>query len=82
MKQRVISAIVAAIIVVPIFLLGGWVFNLGVVVLASLAYLEILKLKESHKNFPNIIRVLGFLALVLVTLSGFNIGFYNMGYHL
>ena len=37
MKQRVISAIVAAIIVIPLFLLGGWVFNAGVVALAALA---------------------------------------------
>ena len=79
MKTRVISAIVAAIIVIPLFLLGGWIFNLGVVIIASLAYLEILKLKESHKNFPNIIRVLGFLALALTVLSGFNIGFYSYG---
>ena len=44
MKQRVISAIVAAIIVIPLFLLGGWVFNAGVVALAALAYFEIINL--------------------------------------
>ena len=75
MKQRVISAIVAAIIVIPLFLLGGWVFNAGVVALAALAYFEIIKLKESHNKLSNNIRIIGFLCLELIVLSGFDIGF-------
>ena len=78
MKTRVISAIVAAIIVVPLVLIGGWVFNLGVAVLAALGYLEIIKLKESHNNLPNIIRLFGFLALELVTL--YNSNTYGLSY--
>ncbi len=79
MKQRVISAIVAAIIVIPIFLLGGWVFNLGVVALGILAYLEIVKLKESHGTLPNNVRIIGLLCLVLTILSGFDLGFSSGG---
>ena len=75
MKQRVISAIVAAIIVIPLFLLGGWVFNAGVVALAALAYFEIINLKESHNKLSNNIRIIGFLCLELIVLSGFDIGF-------
>ena len=75
MKQRVISAIIAAIIVIPLFLLGGWVFNIGVVILGALAYLEILKLKVSHNKIPNKVRIIGFLCLELIVLSGFDIGF-------
>ena len=75
MKQRVISAIIAAIIVIPLFLLGGWVFNIGVVILGALAYLEILKLKVSHNKIPNKVRIIGFLCLELIILSGFDIGF-------
>ena len=78
MKTRVISAIVAAIIVVPLVIIGGWVFSLGVAVLAALAFLEIIKLKESHGNLPNIIRLLGFLALELVTL--YNPSTYGLSY--
>ncbi len=75
MKTRIISAIIAAIIVVPLFLLGGWFFNAGVVILAALAYLEILQLKVSHNTLPSAIRIMGFLGLELITLSNFNIGF-------
>ena len=77
MKTRVISAIVAAAIVIPIFLYGKWLFSLGAVILASLAYLELLKLKESHKNFPNIVRLLGFLSLVHIVLYKNNL--YSVG---
>ena len=75
MKQRVISAIVAAVIVIPIYLLGGWVFNLGVVAIGASAYLEILKLKVSHNTIPNSVRVIGFLCLELIVLSGFDLNF-------
>ena len=79
MKQRVISAIIAAIIVVPLFILGGWTFNLGVVALGALAYLEILKIKVSHNKIPNTVRIMGFLCLELIILSGFDIGFSSNG---
>ena len=79
MKQRVISAIVAGIIVIPIFLLGGWAFNFGVVALGALAYLEILKLKVSHGSIPNSVRIIGSLCLELIILSGFDIGFTSNG---
>ena len=79
MKQRVISAIVAAIIVIPLFLLGGWAFNLGVVALGAIAYLEMLKLKVSHNKIPNRVRIMGFLCLELTVLSGFDISFSSNG---
>ena len=79
MKQRVISAIIAAIIVIPIYLIGGWVFNFGVVAIGALAFLEILKLKVSHNTIPNGVRVLGFLCLELIVLSGFDLGFSSNG---
>ena len=75
MKQRVISAAVAAVIVIPLFIIGGWPFNLGVAIIAALAFIEIMKLKESHSALPNIIRIIGFLAIELVTLSGYNVAF-------
>ena len=79
MKQRVISAIIAAIIVIPIYLLGGWIFNLGIVMLGALAYIEVLKLRVSHNQIPNGVRVVGFLCLELIILSGFDIGFSSNG---
>ena len=73
MKTRVISAIVAIAIVVPLFLLGGIPWAVGVAIVAALAYNEIVNLKESHHPFPNEIKVLGFLALEVLTLSRFKV---------
>jgi len=77
MKKRLISAIVAIAIVIPLFIVGGWLFNLGVAVVAALAYLEIINLNK--KRYSNIIRLIGFLCLELVTLSSFNTYFYGTG---
>lgn len=75
MKQRVISAIVALAIVIPLFLLGKITWALGVAVVASFAYYETLGLKESHKPYPNYIKILGFLGVELITLNNYIIGY-------
>ena len=77
MKTRVISAIVAIAIIIPIFIIGKWVFNFGVAIMSALAYLEIIKLNS--KSYSNKIRLVGFLCLELITLSSFNTYFYSTG---
>ena len=79
MKQRVISAIVAIAIIVPIFIIGGYAFSLGAAILAALAYYETINLKESHKPYPNFIKVLGFICVELITLNRFEASFVLYG---
>lgn len=79
MKQRVISAIVALAIIIPIFIIGGYAFALGAAIVAALAYYETLNLKESHKTYPNFIKVLGFICVELITLSRFEASFVLYG---
>lgn len=50
MKQRLISAIVALIIVVPLVILGGIWFEIGVSILGLLAMKEVLNLKKLPKS--------------------------------
>lgn len=69
MKKRIISAVIAIILVAVCFLLGVIPFTIGVAALAALGYLETLDLKESHKPYPKYIKVLGFLCLELIILS-------------
>ena len=78
MKKRLISAIIAIALIVPLFLLGGLFFNIGVVIIGALAYLEIVKLNST--KYSNLIRILGFLCLELITLSSFDIGYYGTGF--
>ena len=69
MKTRIISAIIAAVIAIPLILLGGYFFAAFACVLAALAYKEMIDLKESHKKFPLLMAFLGFLAMIVIVLS-------------
>ena len=68
MKQRVISAIIALIIFIPIFMIGGVVFNIACYVLTLLGLREFMKAKEKIKKFPDFIR---FVTYIMVTLLYF-----------
>ncbi|ELK44776.1 phosphatidate cytidylyltransferase [Halobacillus sp. ACCC02827] len=46
MKQRTITAVVAALIFIPIIMLGGWPFQAFVYIIASIALLELIRMKK------------------------------------
>ena len=68
MKTRIISAIVALIIVVPLIALGGIYYTLGICVIAALGYKEIIDLPASHGKIPNMMVFLGLISLLTLTL--------------
>ena len=63
MKTRIISAIVAALIVIPIFYYGGFAYRLGVGVLAVIGYTEFLMAKETKKRLPDLVKIIGYITL-------------------
>ena len=69
MKKRIISAIVMAIILIPLLILGGHFFAAAVGVIAALAYKEIVNLKK--EGYPNIMLFLGFLSLISLVFSNY-----------
>lgn len=78
MKQRVISAAVALAIVIPLLILRGIPFAIGVGIVSILALKEILDLKTSHQALPNIIKFIAtlcVLTLVYVTYDAHSIIF-------
>lgn len=67
MKQRAISAIVVLSIFIPVFLVGGFVFNLFAILLGLLALKEILQIREpQHKLSSGMKLYVGLLFLALV----------------
>lgn len=72
MKKRVISAIVALIIVIPLLLTGGVLYNGGVVILSLLALREFLKARETKKELPLFINFISYIILVLIVATGVN----------
>ena len=69
MKQRVISAVVAIIIVVPLLLLGGIPFAIGIGLLGAVALWELLRLRDKKKPYPMVVKILSFICVELTIFS-------------
>lgn len=69
MKKRIISAVVALSIVIPLILLGGIYFELLICLVGALAFKEIIDLKKSHGNIPNMVVLIGLVSLLSLILS-------------
>lgn len=68
MKTRIISAIVALIIVVPLIALGGIYYTLGICLIAALGYKEIIDLPKSHGKIPNTMIFIGLISILTLIL--------------
>jgi phosphatidate cytidylyltransferase len=79
MKQRVISAIVAALIVIPLLVIGGIPFIVGIALLAAIGLWEILRLKDKETPYPIIVKIISFICLELFVLNKFEGDFINTG---
>ncbi len=69
MKVRLISAIIALIIAIPITIMGGMLFQIGVLILAMLGLKEFMDIKESKKKIPNFMKLISYLFVALITFS-------------
>lgn len=63
MKQRVISAIVAFMIFIPIFIIGGNLFNIAFFILTLVGLREFMNAREREKKFPDFIRLISYVLI-------------------
>lgn len=83
MKQRVISAVIALIIVIPILLLGGYFFYAGVGVLAIIGFYEIISVREKKDKLPMFMKVGALIVYLCIALSSITSkGSFNIDYRL
>ena len=68
MKKRIISAIVALAILLPIIYKGGIAFNILVYVLSILSIKEMLDVKETKKELPAFIKFISYIIVTLLVL--------------
>lgn len=68
MKKRIISAILMAVICIPLIFIGGLPLRIGVGLLSILAYKEVIELK-GIKNYPASVVVSGLLIMILLVFS-------------
>lgn len=69
MKQRIISAIVALMILVPIIILGGNIFIGAVYIIALLGLKEFMDIKETKKSIPLFIKIMNVIFFTVIILS-------------
>ncbi len=71
LKVRVISAIVALIIVIPMLIYGKYPFYIGVGVIGIIGFNEMLSLLDKEKRLPLLVRYIATACFVLLTMVGF-----------
>lgn len=65
MKTRIISAIVALLIVIPLILMGGTAYNVGVYIIAMIALKEFLDIKATRKQLPIFIQLIAYIFMTV-----------------
>ena len=71
MKTRILSAIVMFIIFVPFLVIGGTPFAILMTLLALMGLYELIRTRESKKEFPFLIKVIAYLMTMFFCLSNF-----------
>lgn len=66
MKIRIISATIALLIIIPILISGGMLFDITAFILAVLGLKEFLDIKKSKKEIPVFIEFISYIALGLI----------------
>ncbi len=69
MKTRILSAIVALAIFIPIFLVGGTIYHLAIFVLSMQGLREFLNMMETKKEIPLFIKIVSYLFMALFILG-------------
>lgn len=69
MKERVISAIVALIIIIPLIIVGGYAYYIGVGVLSVIAYYEIISVREKEKKIYPMVKLMSLVTYLCIVLS-------------
>ena len=73
MKQRVISAIVATIIALPLIIMGSYAYYVGVSLLSIIGFYEIIKVREQEKKIDFSVKAITLVAYICIVFSAFNI---------
>jgi phosphatidate cytidylyltransferase len=69
MKMRLIGAAILIVVLVPLLLLGGIPFEIGIAVISALSFRELLILFKNKNKIPLIMEIFSYIAVVVLTLS-------------
>ncbi len=69
LKVRIISAVVALIIVIPILIVGGNLFFVGATIIGIIGFNELLTLKSNEKEIPRVVKALSMTCFIFILIS-------------
>lgn len=70
MKQRIITATIMAIVLIPLFILGGWFTNILFAILAYVGTYELISLRSKKGNLPKICKfIIPLFSSMIVIIS-------------
>ena len=69
MKKRVISAIIIAIITIPVLYFGGIYYKFGISLLTVLGYTEFLMTRDKTHKMPDLMKIIAYLSLFILFLN-------------
>ena len=70
MKQRIQTAILALIVFIPFVIYGGWPFTLFVYFLATIALVELIRMRKGASNIIQLLLGIGLVWIVLLQITG------------
>ncbi len=82
MKKRILSAIIMLVIFIPLIIIGNSPYAVFIALLAMLGLYELIKIRESKKQFPFLIKVIAYLLTAFFCLSNYqsNVLTYTVDY--
>ena len=66
MKNRIISGVLMAAIIIPILYFGGIAYAIGIGLVATVAFKELLDVKKDCK-IPSIMKIVGLICMLMLT---------------
>lgn len=73
MKTRILSAIVMALVLIPILLIGGLPFKIFIMFLAICSLYEIMNVRKKSKEIPICIRIISYILVGIFVFLGTNV---------
>lgn len=70
--KRILSAILLLIIIIPILIMGGNIYNAGVYIISLIGLNEFINIKNEKKQVPILIRAISFITLSFLILTNIN----------
>lgn len=69
MKKRVISAIIALLIVIPLIIVGSYFYKIGVGIIGLIGFYEMLNARDQKKKIPILVKIISYVCFILFMIN-------------